>query len=639
MTWISETPAVARAANEDGDRSRIDGLVPGVATIRARDPETGIQSFPYTLYVLGDLLGIDAYPYDALGDVVRPPGSRRYTAIGRYVGGGTKNLTQELIWHSRDPAIGTAPNQPGDRSRVDSVGPGGTAAIYAEEPTSGLTSNDVIFRVLGELTSLGIRPIARQPPPYNRVPVGAMMRYNVFGVFSTGERLNFARFFPEGYTLVSSDPSIAEVVDRDQVLGVTVGTATIHAVDLASGVESPPQDLLVQGQLARLVASVTLARIPVGGSAVAEATGHFPPGIVLPFRAPLTFSSSNPAVATVTPAGNGRFAWVQGVGPGTATISATDPATGVSSTTSGDDATITVYPDVPPDRIVVTPPVATIPVDGAEDFTATAEFPDGQTLNVTQLAAWTSNAPTVAEPAGTLPPGRSHTVGRGAGVAMLAATWKGVSSTASGHDGIAVVSPVVAFTVLGTGEPLAVGTERDIRVKVLLASGRELNVTNQLEYAALDVGIADFLDPDQRNRVTGIGPGTVGLDIGFPGSSVRTGATLTVVDDLPTTTTSSTTTTTTQPAGSPLVIEPASQAVDFGQTARFRALLDGNDVSDVVEWSVVDPIVASGTGGTLATRNPAPPRYGPATRRAVPPQPPTSVSSGACARSRCGRGR
>ena len=125
VTWISETPAVARAANEDGDRSRIDGLVPGVATIRARDPETGIQSFPYTLYVLGDLLGIDAYPYDALGDVVRPPGSRRYTAIGRYVGGGTKNLTQELIWHSRDPAIGTAPNQPGDRSRVDSVGPGG----------------------------------------------------------------------------------------------------------------------------------------------------------------------------------------------------------------------------------------------------------------------------------------------------------------------------------------------------------------------------------------------------------------------------------------------------------------------------------------------------------------------------------
>ena len=306
---------------------------------------------------------------------------------------------------------------------------------------------------------------------------------------------------------------------------------------------------------------------------------------------------------------------MQGVGPGSAIISATDPATGISSTTSGDDATVTVYPDIPPDRIVVTPPVATIPVDGAEDFTATAEFPDGQTLNVTQLATWTSNAPAVAEPAGSLPPGRSHTVGRGAGVAMLSATWKGVSSTASGHDGIAVVSPVVAFTVLGTGEPLAVGAERDIRVKVLLASGRELNVTNQLEYAALDVGIADFLDPDHRNRVTGIGPGTVGLDIGFPGSSVRTGATLTVVDEVPTTTTSSTTTTTTQPAGSPLVIEPASQAVDFGQTARFRALLDGNDVSDVVEWSVVDPLVASGTGGTLATRNP-----GTTTVRARDPQ-------------------
>lgn len=528
VEWIVEATGVAQAPNDDGDRSRVDGLVPGVTQVYARDPQTGVRSFSYPLYVIGDLLGIDVHPIDAVGDVIRGNGFRRYTAIGRYVGGGTKNVTQDVVWHSRDVAIASAPNTPGDASRVVTAGGSGVAAIYAEDPATGIVSNDATFRVLGTLTSLGIRPIVRQQAPYNRVPIGGVIRYNVYGTFSTGETLNFPRFFPDGYTLVSSDPTIAEVIEPNRLRGLEVGSVMVHAVDLGTGITSAPQELLVQGQVERLVPHLLYGWTFLGGSVRAETTGHFPPGIVLPFRSPLVYTSSDETVARVEPTGrNSEWAWIVGVGPGTTTISVTDPATGVTSTTTGDDVTFTVYPTTEFAEIVVTPPVATVPVDGYEDFTAVAEFANGQTLNVTRFAQWSSADPDIADPGHMFP---SRTRGTGAGVTSIKARWGTNASTDSGHDATAIVSPVVAFTVYGTEPPLAVGEDREIRVKVRLASGRELDVTHQLEYATLDVGIADFLDEDAPNRVTAIAPGTVELDLGFRGSTVRTSATLTVVD-------------------------------------------------------------------------------------------------------------
>lgn len=534
LQWVVQEPGVAVAANAEGDRSRVDGLVPGVASIYARDPQTGLRSFSYPLYVIGDLVGIDVHPLDANGDTIRGNGFRRYTAIGRYVGGGTKNITQDVVWHSRDTAIASAPNTPGDRSRIDTAGGSGTAAIYAEDPATGIVSNDALFRVLGALTSLSIRPSwQRRPPPHNRVPVGGLLNYVVYGTFSTGETLNFGRFFPDTYTLVSSDPTLAEVVPPNQMRGVKVGTVMVHALDLTTGITSPPQELMVEGELSRLLPHLFFDRLHVGGTSIMEVDAFFPPGIILPFRGPLLYASSDETVATVAPYGGplrDAAAVVTAVGPGTATISATDPLTGVSSTTSGDDETITVFPNTPPARLVVTPSVATIPVDGFEDFTAVAEYANGQTLNVTQDATWTIGDPNVAVTRSFLARGKSRTFGVGAGVTAIRATWHGVSSTASGNDATAIVSPVVAFTVYGTEPPLAVDEERDIRVKVRLASGRELDVTNQLEYGSLDAGIADFADEDAPNRVVAIAPGTTTLDLGFPDSTVRTSSTLTVVD-------------------------------------------------------------------------------------------------------------
>ncbi|HEV7733166.1 MAG TPA: hypothetical protein VGR62_13430 [Candidatus Binatia bacterium] len=551
VEWQSSAPAIARADNTAGDRSRIDGLVPGIATIGARDPQTGVQAFGVTLLVLGDLYRLAIYPYDSRGDAVRAPGSQRFTAIGEYVGGGIRNLTQDVVWHSRDPQIGTAPNEIGDRSRIDSAGSAGQARIWAEDTATGIASDDAIFRVLGTLTALDVRTDTRRPAPFNRVPIGGTIPLFVSGTFSTGERLNFERFFRGGYTIVSSDPSLAEVVDGTAVRGVASGVVQLRAIDTATGFEGAPFEVLVQGAVQRIEVHPLMTVLPVGGTTYVQIFGHFAPGgIRLPFSGPLTPSSAE-AIATVTLRSHSNY-YVTGTGPGIARIAFTDPDTGVSSTDTGDDALITIIPNEPPVSVAVTPPVSTLPVDGFDDLTAVATFASGQTLNVTQLATWVSSAPDVAEVINVWPRHVSHTIGRSAGVATITAAYRGVSSTSSGHDGLAVVSDVLSLRVLGAADPLAVGGIRELRATAQLANGRVLNVTRMLEWRSLDAGIAEFFDVETPSLVTGLAEGVVDLDVGLPGSAVRTTVQLTVTDDpITTTTTSVSTTTTTVAGGSP----------------------------------------------------------------------------------------
>jgi len=67
-------------------------------------------------------------------------GSQTYTATGNLEGGGTRNLTQRVVYSSSDPSIAAAPNQEGNRSLVQAVGVG-TATISATDPETSIGSD------------------------------------------------------------------------------------------------------------------------------------------------------------------------------------------------------------------------------------------------------------------------------------------------------------------------------------------------------------------------------------------------------------------------------------------------------------------------------------------------------------------
>jgi Bacterial Ig-like domain (group 2) len=123
--------------------------------------------------------------------------------------------------------------------------------------------------------------------------------------------------------------------------------------------------------------------VSIGGTQQFIATGTYTDGSVSTITTPLQWTSSNPAIATV---------------------SATGLATGIASGTTNITAkqgTITSAPDVlsVPFAVVsvaVTPSTASMLYGAAQQFTATATFSNGSTGNVTSQAVWASSNPAIA---------------------------------------------------------------------------------------------------------------------------------------------------------------------------------------------------------------------------------------------------
>lgn len=140
VRYITSDPAVARAANDAGDRSRVDALAAGTATITATEPKSGITSNAgggdASFTVLGALERLSLAPAAVR---LRVAEVKRLTATGHYAGGVTRNLTQHVIYRSSDTAVAAVANPAGDKSRIDAVAPG-TASISAVDPATGISS-------------------------------------------------------------------------------------------------------------------------------------------------------------------------------------------------------------------------------------------------------------------------------------------------------------------------------------------------------------------------------------------------------------------------------------------------------------------------------------------------------------------
>lgn len=67
-------------------------------------------------------------------------GVQNYNVTGHYADGSARNLTQRMEYFSSDASVGVAPNELGNRGRVNVVGVG-TTFVTASDPTTGLTTD------------------------------------------------------------------------------------------------------------------------------------------------------------------------------------------------------------------------------------------------------------------------------------------------------------------------------------------------------------------------------------------------------------------------------------------------------------------------------------------------------------------
>ncbi len=342
VQWASDDESIATISNTDPTRGRATGVAPGTATISATDPTTGITSTASssdgTITVLGPLVSISLAPSTTTIEVGE---AARFTATGHYSDGSTRNITQQVTYATSNGGVATTPNEVGDASRVDGVGPG-TATITATDPGSGITTGageDAEITVLGALQRITLSPTAATRDP------GDSQRFTATGHYAGGMTQNIT----QQVTYASSNPAVAAAPndngDKSRIDCVAAGTVTISATDPATGVTTSPNDdatLTVRGALLSITLSPVSSNKAVGQSETYAATGHYADGSTANITQQVNYGSSNTnvAVASNTPGNKSR---VDTVGQGTATISATDPATGVTSDPSG-NATLTVVP-------------------------------------------------------------------------------------------------------------------------------------------------------------------------------------------------------------------------------------------------------------------------------------------------------
>lgn len=349
--------------------------------------------------------------------------------------------------------------------------------------------------------------------------------------------------------------TVATVSSEGLVTAVGSGTATITATSegrsatasisvaprpVSAIIVSPESVTLFAGQTVQLSALVTDDR-----------------GQVLTGKQ-VTFASNNNGVASVSSQGV-----VTGVGPGTATITATsEGATGT--------AIITIAPD-PVASVEVTPATATVIIGQTVQLTAIARNINGQPLT-SRPVIWTTSSPALASVSVT-----GVVTGMQPGIAVIIASIEGKQASAT----ITVRAvPVATVTITPTSASTIVG--QSVTFSAVTRDGAGNTLTGRVVgWSSSNNAVATV---NSSGVVTGVGTGTATITASSEGVSGTASITVT---------------------GAPVAtvtVAPTTATVVAGQTTTLTATLkdaNGNTLTGrTITWSSGTPSVAvvSATG-------------------------------------------
>jgi len=219
--------------------------------------------------------------------------------------------------------------------------------------------------------------------------------------------------------------------------------------------------------------------------------------------ASVTWSSSAPGVATVTPTGLSR-----GVAQGSTTIQAAAGA--ISGSTL---LTVTAPALV---SIAVTPANPAIPVGSTQQFTATGTYSDGSTQNLTGTAAWSSSATSVAT---------ITVAGLAGGVGTGQTTIQAVSASISGSTTLTVTVPaLVSIVVTPVNPSIPAGSIQQFTATGTYTDGSTQNLTSVVAWGSSSTSVATI---NTTGLASAVSPGLTTIQASSGAVSASTTLTVT----------------------------------------------------------------------------------------------------------------
>jgi len=406
--------------------------------------------------------------------------SQSFTATGVFSNGDTQDLAA-AVWSSSDST----------KVPIDSSGSAQTlgVATVSISATYGSVTGSTSFTVLpAALVSIGLNP------SNSSIALGTTLQLTPVGTFTDGSTQTLSPVLWN-----SDDPTVAfvSVNGTGLVSGNAIGSAHISATSGSiTGSTSVTVTPAVTSSIAVTPASAT---IPAGTTQQFTATATFTDSSTQDVSSLATWSSSSGSVATVSSSG---LAGAISVGSSTMT------ATMGSVSGSG---TLTVGPAVL-QSITLSPQNATMGKGTTLQFTATGNYSDSSTQDLTSLVTWTSSdSNTVSINNAGLATGRQF------GSVTISAALGSVNSS----TGVTVnKNPLVGIVVTPVNPSISTGQTQQFTATGTYSDGSMQDLTKTAHWSSSSSGVATINNGVSGGGLaTGQGTGSATITASFQGVS------------------------------------------------------------------------------------------------------------------------
>lgn len=319
---------------------------------------------------------------------------QQYTATGNYSDGTSRDITDDVAWEVDDTVIA----QIDVNGKVRSTTQGSVTVRARADGVEGSTSLTVRP---ASLVSINITPSPVSVIEGLTQPLGATGNYDD----------GTSRDLTDVVSWSTQNAAVATVDAAGVVTGVTAGTVVID-VD-SEGISASVTVTVNATTLQSITVSPAAKTIIEGLSQMFTATGNYDNGTSVDISDQVTWSSSNESVATVD--GSGR---ATGVVPGSVVIRATAGVVEGSANLEVTGATL--------ESLTVSPTTQSVIEGLTVQFTATGNYNNGTSVDMTDAVVWSSDNVLVATVNGN-----GMALGVDAGSVTLTATSGSVSDTAT----------------------------------------------------------------------------------------------------------------------------------------------------------------------------------------------------------------
>ena len=495
VVWRSEAPAVATIGNDPDNAGLVTGVAVGRTGIVAVHPPTALEA---TRAVAVSAPILERVVVEPRTSEINAGEFQFLTAVAIFTDGSRESITRRVRWRTSDEAVATVSNEVALKGRVGGLR-AGTAQISVFDEATGFESDEMGSATV---TVRGARLASLQvEPATGSTPAGRTFQFTARANFSDGT----SRIVTDTVQWSSLNAAVATIDANGLATGLTTGASEISARDPQSGLSSGPLSGRLEvtpAVIDQLTVTLDPPVIVQDQSRLASAQARFSDGSMAEVRDLLTWRSSDNGVVVAFPGGD-----LRGVSVGTATVTATDPATMVT-------ASVVVRVDqLRQLQVRILPSQLVLPVGAESEIQVEASFNDGSVVDLTSTATYTNSNPLVLE-RGRLGNRRDRVFGRAPGTARLTA----VDSTTGNRDQLDLtVTSTLTLTGLAVSAPqpsVAVGLGTQLTALGTYSNGDVYNLTHAVTWASSEERQATISNlSSSAGILTGVRTGTTAVTI------------------------------------------------------------------------------------------------------------------------------